>query len=124
MTHAPNFKRTKLACYAAYFTIKADTFDGGLVMQGLRAIKAKMRELQNAQNLTAKDEDMLVILNLVAEMYARGVEFLPVNIFKSHAFKFLPEDGKVRLPFTSLSGLGQGAAERIQNAVATGRVTT
>ena len=113
-----------VAFYAAYFTIKADTFDGGLVMQGLRAIKAKMRELQNAQNLTAKDEDMLVILNLVADLYARGVEFLPVNIFKSHAFKFLPEDGKVRLPFTSLSGLGQGAAERIQNAVATGRVTT
>ncbi len=113
-----------VAFYAAYFTIKADTFDGALVMQGLRAIKAKMRELQNAQNITAKDEDMLVILNLVVEMYARGVEFLPVNIFRSHAFKFLPEDGKVRLPFTSLSGLGQGAAERIQDSIATGRVTT
>ncbi len=113
-----------VAFYAAYFTIKADTFDGALVMQGLRAIKRKMSELSNAQSLTAKDEDMLVILNLVVEMYARGVEFLPVNIFKSHATKFLPEDGKVRLPFTSLSGLGINAAEKIQAAISSGRVTT
>ena len=113
-----------VAFYASYFTIKADTFDGALVMQGLHAIKRKLKELSEGQNLTAKDEDMIVILNLVVEMYARGVEFLPVNIFKSHSFKFLPEDGKVRLPFTSLSGLGKNAADRIMDAISSGRVTT
>ncbi len=113
-----------VAFYATYFTVKSDTFDGALVMQGLPAIKARLRELNANQNPTAKEEDMIVILNLIAEMYARGVEFLPVNIFQSDAFKFLPEDGKIRLPFTSLSGLGRSAAEHIRESIVTGRVTT
>lgn len=110
--------------YATYFTVKSDTFDGALVMQGLPAIKARLKELHASQNTTAKEEDMIVILNLVVEMYARKVEFLPVNIFRSDATRFLPEDGKVRLPFSSLAGLGTTAAERIYDAISSGRVTT
>ena len=46
-------------------------------------------------------------------MLARGLKFLPVNLFKSEAFAFKPEDGKIRLPFSSLAGLGEKAAEKI-----------
>lgn len=110
--------------YAAYFTVKSDTFDGVLVMKGLPAIKQRLKELNENRNNTAKEEDMIVILNLIVEMYARKVEFLPVNIFRSEAVRFLPEDGKVRLPFSSLPGLGENAAEKIRGAIASGRVTT
>ncbi len=110
--------------YATYFTVKSDTFDGALVMQGLPAIKARLRELGQSQNLTAKDEDMMVILDLVVEMYARNVEFLPVRVFHSDARRFLPEDGKVRLPFSSLAGVGASAAEHICDALSSGRATT
>lgn len=110
--------------YATYFTVKSDVFDGALVMQGLSAIKARLKELHNMQNPTAKDENMIVILNLVVEMYARKVEFLPVRVYKSDATRFLPENGKVRLPFTSLVGVGASASERICDALASGRATT
>ncbi len=113
-----------VAFYAAYFTVKSDTFDGLLVMKGLSAIKGRLQELTEGKDISAKDEDMIVILNLIVEMYARGVEFLPVNIFKSEAFKFLPEGDKVRLPFASLPGLGRSAAEKIRDAIVSGRVTT
>lgn len=110
--------------YATYFTVKADVFDGALVMQGLPAIKARVKELQNLPKPSAKDEDMIVILNLIVEMYARKVEFLPVRIYKSDATRFLPEDGKVRLPFSSLVGVGESVSVRVCEEIASGRVTT
>ena len=59
---------------------------------------------------------------LVNECFERGYEFLPVDINRSHASKFLPENGKIRLPFTSLPGLGGAAAESIMNAMQSGTV--
>ena len=56
------------------------------------------------------------------EFFERGYDFLPVDINKSHATKFLPENGKIRLPFTSLPGLGSAAAESIMNAMRSGTV--
>ena len=50
---------------------------------------------------------------MVNEMYSRGLKFLPVDLFKSEAFAFKPEDGKIRMPFTALAGLGEKAAEKI-----------
>ena len=113
-----------VAFYAAYFTVKSDTFDGGLVMKGASAIRARLRELTEKDKPTAKEEDMIVILNLVVEMYARKIEFLPVRILQSDATRFLPEGNAVRLPFSSLQGLGRTAAERIYEAVRSGRATT
>ena len=46
-------------------------------------------------------------------MLARGYKFLPVNLLKSEAFAFKPEDGKIRMPFSALGGLGDKAAEKI-----------
>ena len=78
--------------------------------QSLAEIGVDIDEIDANENATAKDEDMLTTLEVVYEFYLRGFDFLPVDIYKSHATKFLIEDGKIRLPFVSLSGLGESAA--------------
>lgn len=113
-----------VAYYATYFTIKRDFFDGELVMRGRAKIEERLNALKNAPNLTAKDEGNIIILRIVIEMLARGFSFLPVSIGKSEAFAFVPEDGKIRLPLCSLSGLGESVAEKIVEVVKSGEATT
>ncbi len=104
--------------YATYFTVKHDAFDGVIAMGGEDAMKAKISELEAIDDqLSAKEKDTLGFLQMIREFYARGFSFLPVDIYRSQAFIFMPEDGKIRLPFCSLSGLGESAAERIYDAV-------
>lgn len=113
-----------VAFYASYFTVKSESFDGQLVMQGSNAIREKLAEYEGMTETTAKDEDTIVFLQMAAEMTARGIEFLPVDLYKSKAFEFVPEDGKVRLPLSALNGLGATAAQNIFNAVRDGTATT
>ena len=70
---------------------------------------------------TAKDDDALVSLQLENEMLQRGCEFLPIELGKSYASKYVVEDGKVRLPFTSLRGLGDAAALALEQATMNGQ---
>ncbi len=101
-----------LEFYAAYFTVKQDGFDAELMLD--KATSEHTRgELEALKNPTAKEEDTLTILYLVIEMQARGIEFLPVDVYKSQAFAFVPENGKIRLPLSSLNGLGEAAAAEI-----------
>ena len=71
--------------------------------------QAPLKEEKNA-----KDEDVLVSLQLVNEMLVRGYEFLPIELGKSRGSKYVVEDGKVRLPFSSLKGLGGAAADALE----------
>ena len=66
--------------------------------------------IDNNENATDKDEDLLTTLEVVYEFYLRGLDFLPIDIYKSPATKFIIEDGKLRPPFVSISGLGENAA--------------
>ena len=66
--------------------------------------------------ITAKDKELIATLQLVREALARKIVFLNVDLYKSDARYFLPEDGKIRMPFNSLAGLGDTAAERIVEA--------
>lgn len=110
--------------YATYFTVKADNFDGELVMGGKTRINQRLEAIRNMPNPTAKDEDTIVFLKIVLEMLARGYGFLPVSIGKSDASAFVPENGKIRLPLCSLNGLGQSVAEKIAEVVRSGEATT
>ena len=65
---------------------------------------------------SAKDKAEVPMLQIMNEMLARGIEVLPVDIYKSEAKKFVIEDGRIRLPFSSLPGLGENAAQNIINA--------
>ena len=105
-----------LEFYAAYFTVKQTGFDAELMLDKERAQKARA-DYESILNPTAKEEDTLTMLYLVLEMLCRGIEFLPVDVFKSATFAFVPENGKIRLPLFSLNGLGETAAENIYKAI-------
>ncbi|MDD4773758.1 MAG: PolC-type DNA polymerase III, partial [Eubacteriales bacterium] len=105
---------TPLEFYAAFFTVAPKGLDAELVMRGKQAVAAKIAEINDkGKESTQKDEAMLGSLQLVNEAYARGIQFLPVDLYKSDAFAYLPEDGKIRMPFSSLNGVGETAARNI-----------
>ena len=81
-----------------------------LMTKGMDSVMANIDAIDNNEAATAKDEDLLTTLEVVYEYYLRGFEFLPIDIYKSHATKFLIEDGKLLPPFVAISGLGESAA--------------
>jgi DNA polymerase-3 subunit alpha (Gram-positive type) len=101
-----------LPFYAAYFYRRSQKggFDANLMTHGKDVVKANIDAIDNNEDATAKDQDLLTTLEVVYEFYLRGFEFLPIDIYKSHATKFLIEDGKILPPFVSISGLGESAA--------------
>ena len=105
------------AYYTAYFSIRADEFDSECMIFGKEKVKAKMKEIDNAGNsATVKDKNMYSILEIVLEMYERGIKFLPIDLYKSHSTKFLMEEDGIRPPLNSIPGLGTIAAEGIYQA--------
>ena len=101
-----------LAFYAAYFYRRSQKggFDAGLMCQGMEAIQANIDAIDNNEDATAKDEDLLTTMEVVYEFYLRGFEFAPIDIYESHAIKFQIKDGKILPPFVAISGLGESAA--------------
>ncbi len=103
-----------LAYYAAYFTVRGDGFDGARMLLGADVIRGILKGYkEQEQKLTEKEKDEITALELVLEMHMRGISFLPADLYKSDARRFLMEDGKLRVPFISLGGLGEAAAEAI-----------
>ena len=109
--------------YAAYFTVRSDDFDGVTAIQGKEAVARKMKELDTKiknREASAKEEGEFSTLQIINEMLARGIQLLPVDLYKSHSSRFAVEDGKIRLPFSSLGGVGDAAAVSLVEARQTG----
>ncbi len=111
-----------MAYYAAFFSIRgADDFDSECMIFGKEKVKNKMKEIDlMGNNATQKDKNMYPILELVLEMYERGIKFLPMDLYKSHNKNFIVEEDGIRPPLSSIPGLGGVAAEGIYNAAQEG----
>ncbi len=106
-----------LAYYAAYFSIRASAFNYELMCQGRERLEYHMAEYKARGNeLTQKEQDTYKDMRIVQEMYARGFEFLPIDIYKSQATHFQIIDGKLLPSFCTIDGLGERAAEAIVEA--------
>ena len=101
-----------LAFYAAYFYRRSQKggFDAVLMTNGMESVKANIKAISENEEATDKDEDLLTTLEVVYEYYLRGFEFAPIDLYRSHAIKFVIEDGKLLPPFVAISGLGESAA--------------
>ncbi len=101
-----------LAFYAAFFSIRAKAFDATCMCMGMDVCKAKMKEIEHKEKPTPVEEDILVTLEVVYEFYLRGFTFERMDLYRSHAVNFLPDNEKKTLlpPFTSVPGLGETAA--------------
>ena len=106
------------AYYTAFFTVRADDFDSEIMIFGKEKVKDKMKEINAQDQISVKDKGVYTILEIVLEMYERGIKFLPIDIYVSDATKFAIEEGGIRPPLDSIPGLGGNAARGIQQAVA------
>ena len=103
--------------YAAFLTVAPGGFDAEIVAGGYENVSSVIRELEAKGNeATQKENETCQTLYLVREAMARGVKFLGVDLMRSHASAFLPENGRIRMPLNSLPGLGDTAAEKIIEA--------
>ena len=106
-----------LEYYAAYMTVRGDDIDAATVLEGRAAVRRLMEEIKlKGKDAPPKEQNMYPGLQVVNEMMARGIEFLPVDIYKSEATTYQIEDGKIRMPFSALSGVGGNAAVALAEA--------
>ena len=102
--------------YCAYYSVRADDFDSALMAKGRDKVVKALEEYNKIPKPSAKEKNIITILEICNEMYARGIEFLPIDLYKSDPSDFIIEDGKIRPPFTSIKGLGLAAAQSIKAA--------
>ncbi|NLB90953.1 MAG: PolC-type DNA polymerase III, partial [Clostridiales bacterium] len=111
-----------LSYYAAYFTVRGDGFDSSKMLLSADVVQSMLNDFDAAQQegknnfkekMTAKEKDEATALEIVLEMLRRGFDFLPVDLYRSDVNEFLIEGNKLRVPFTSVGGLGITVAQAI-----------
>ena len=103
--------------YSAMFTVAPKGFDAEVVMGGIKRVKEYIQDIEKrGKEASAQEQSSIPTFQLVMECMARGIRFLPVHLEKSSAHGYVPENGAIRLPFSSLPGLGDNAADNIENA--------
>jgi DNA polymerase-3 subunit alpha (Gram-positive type) len=106
-----------LAYYAAYFSIRASAFSYEIMCQGLKHLESVMNDYKKrADELSKKEQDTYKDMKVVQEMYARGFEFEPIDVFKAQSRLFQIVDNKIMPSLNSIEGLGEKAADAIVEA--------
>ncbi len=110
-----------LEFYCAYFTARPEDVDVPTIMQGKQAVRQYLQNIKaKGKEASKKELDVYNNMLIFNEMMSRGIEVLPIDIKHSHAMKYLPENGRMRLPFGALSGVGEKAAYSIYEAAQKG----
>lgn len=110
-----------LAYYGAYFSIRADAFSYEIMCQGKEKLNYYIKDYKKrSDSLTNKEQDTLKDMRLVQEMYARGFEFTPIDLYRAKAKQFQIIDGKLMPSFASIEGMGEKAAEAVELAAKDG----
>ena len=103
--------------YMAYFTVRADLFDAAIMAHGEEKVIQEMKKIKiKGNSATANEKNLLTILEICQEMYERGIDFAPVDLYESHPYKFGKKDGKILPPLNAFAGVGTNAAEAIASA--------
>ena len=106
-----------LAYYAAYFTIRAEgAFNAAVILRGLASQSAELARINSLPHPMAVEKGSATVIEAAAEMYLRGLKFLPIDLNKSSASEFLMEDGALRPPFNCIPALGNTVAKEIVEA--------
>ena len=109
--------------YAAYLSRKVDSFDYEL-MSDMKKIFSTVNELNKEKKLDVKQKSELALCEIIIEMKARGLEFLPINVYDSSGDKFTIESGKIRIPLIALNGLGGAVVENLLRERVLGNFTS
>lgn len=105
-----------LAFYASFFTIRAQDFDDA-IMEGYEAVQKRLEEIEKAGNAASpKEKNLVPVLEVALEMWARGFRFYPVDLYRSDAQLFRIHENGLLLPFSALGGVGQAAAQSLASA--------
>ncbi|HCR39410.1 MAG TPA: PolC-type DNA polymerase III, partial [Lachnospiraceae bacterium] len=108
--------------YAAYFSIRASAFNYELMCLGRQRLEEHMADYKRRSNeLSKKEQDTLKDMRVVQEMYARGFEFMPIDIYRAKARHFQIIDGKLMPSLSSIDGLGDKAADAVVEASKQGK---
>ena len=105
-----------IAFYIAYFSVRADDFDASIMARGIERAREAMQDIEKKRKdgtVTPKEENLIPILEICIEMYARGLTFDKIDLYESHAVNFLQTDDGIRPPLNALPGMGTNAAAAI-----------
>ena len=105
-----------IAFYIAYFSVRADDFDAAVMATGEENARRALKEVEGKRRdgtISPKEENLIPILEICIEMYSRGLRFLKIDLYKSHAEHFLPEGDAILPPLNALQGIGTNAARAI-----------
>ena len=106
-----------LEYYCAYLTVRGDDVDAEAMSKGKNAVKTLLQMIRaKGKEASAAEKSKETIMMIVYEAMVRGIEFLPIDIYKSSAGDYEPEDGKIRMPFAALAGVGEAAAVQLAKA--------
>ena len=107
--------------YTAFFSIRADSFNYELMCLGRETLDRHLNALRNStEKLSAKEQGTIRDMRIVQEMYARGFEFMPIDLYRAKATRFQVIDGKIMPSFLSIDGLGEKVAVAIEEAAKQG----
>lgn len=115
------------AFYIAYFSVRADDFDASIMTKGIGVARQAIEDLKEKRNngtITPKEENLVPILEICVEMYARGVGFIPIDLYKSEATNFVQTPEGILPPLNALPGMGDNAAKAIALAREDGEFRT